>query len=88
MACRLDTAAATERIIAAGADPAVARAIVAEVARADDAHLSHVATKADMETVRSELAALEVRLVKWGIGIALATATLLFAALRLTGGVS
>ena len=76
MAYTLDTAAAIERTTAAGADPAVARAIVAEVARADDAQL---ATKAD-------LADLEVRLPKGGIGIALAVAGLLFAALRLTGG--
>ena len=88
MTYTLDTAAAVERITAAGADPAVVRAIVAEVARAEDAHLAHVATKADVENVRVELAALEVRLVKWGIGIALAAAGLLFAALRLTGGVA
>ena len=81
MAYTLDTAAAIERITAAGADPAVARAIVAEVARADDVQLAHLATKAD-------LADLEVRLLKWGFGIALAVAGLLFAALRLTGGVS
>lgn len=68
------------------ADPAVDRAIVAEVARADDAQLAHVATKADVENVRAELSALEVRLVKWGFGIALAVAGLLFAAIRLTGG--
>ena len=79
MAYTLDTAAAIERITATGADPAVARAIVAEVARADDAQLAHLATKAD-------LADLEVRLLKCGIGIALAAAGLLFAALRLTGG--
>ena len=81
MAYTLDTAAAAERMIAAGADPAVARAIVAEVARSENAHLAHLATKAD-------LAALEVRLVKWGVAIALAIAGLLFAALRLTGGVA
>ena len=78
MAYTLDTAAAAERIIAAGADPAVARAIVAEVARADES----LVTKNDL---RAELAALEVRLVKWGIAIAIAIAGLLFAALRLIG---
>ena len=88
MVYTLDTAAAADRIVAAGADPALARAIVAEVARADDAHLTHVTTKADIENVRAELSALEVRLVKCGIGIALAVAGLLFAALRLTGGVA
>ena len=81
MAYTLDTAAAIERITAAGADPALARAIVAEVARADDTQTAHLATKAD-------LADLEVRLLKGGIGIALAVAGLLFAALRLTGGVA
>ena len=81
MAYTLDTAAAIERITAAGADPAVARAIVAEVARADDAQLAHLATKADLPD-------LDLRLLKWGIGIALAVAGLLFAALRLTGSAS
>ncbi len=79
MAYTLDTAAATERLIAAGADPAVARAIVTEVASADDAHRADLATKAD-------LLVLEVRLVKWGIGIALGGAGVLFALLRFTGG--
>ncbi len=88
MAYTLDTAAATERITAAGADPALARAIVAEVARADDRQRADLATKGDLADLRGELTAaissLEVRLVKWGIGFGLAIAGLLFAALRLT----
>ena len=79
MAYRLDTAAAAERIVAAGADPALARAVVAEVARADESIGAKVC-------LRAELATFEVRLRKWVVGIALATAALLFAALRLTGG--
>ena len=78
MAYNLDTAAATERITAAGADPALARAIVAEVARVEATATEHLATKAD-------LLALEVRLVRWGIGLAAASVGVLFAALRLIG---
>ena len=78
MAYSLDTAAATERITAAGADPALARAIVAEVARADDEQRTNLATKADLVN-------LEIRLIKWGIGIAVASVGILFAALRFTG---
>ncbi len=78
MAYTLDTAAAAERIASAGVSPEVARAIVSEVARADDGRRDDLATKAD-------LFALEVRLVKWGVGIALGTAGILFAVLRLTG---
>ncbi len=70
MAYTLDTAAAAERIASAGVSP--------EVARADDGRRDDLATKAD-------LFALEVRLVKWGVGIALGTAGILFAVLRLTG---
>ena len=50
---------------------------------------SNLATKADLATLegrlKTDLAALEVRLLKWGVGIAFATAGLLFAALRLVG---
>ena len=81
MAYTLDTAAAIERITAAGPTRFSRGAIVAEVARADES----LVTQADL---RAELAALEEHLLKWGIGIALAVAGLLFAALRLTGGAS
>ena len=75
MAWSLDTAAATERIIAAGADPALARAIVAEVAQSD----SGLASKADLEAAITNL---ERRLILAGaVGLGL-----LFAALRVFGG--
>lgn len=88
MAYTLDTAVATERITAAGIPAAATRAIVAEVARADEG----IATSADLAAVRSDLDAtaarletamlrLERRLILSG----LAGLGLLFAALRLTG---
>ncbi len=100
MAYTLDTAAAAERIASAGVSPEVARAIVSEVARADDGRRDDLATKADLLALegrhkadllalegrhKADLLALEVRLVKWGVGIALGTAGILFAVLRLTG---
>ena len=74
MACSIDTHAAAERLADAGADPALARAIVAEVARADDAYTAHLATKADLAEAKLHI-----------ILAVIAVAGLLFAALRLTG---
>lgn len=74
MAYTLDTAAAAERLVQAGADPELARAIVSTVSQAGET----LATKAD-------LANLEIRLIKWGIGIAVASVGILFALLRFTG---
>ena len=78
MAYTIDTLAAVRELTAAGLPGKQAEAIVSTVSRAGEAQSSHLATKAD-------LAALEVRLLKWGVGIAVATAGLLFAALRLVG---
>ena len=83
MAYTLDTAAATDRLTAAGLDADAARAIVTEMARSDDAQRADLVTKADLEAA---VLTLEVRLVKWAIGIGLAIAGLLFAVLRFTGG--
>ena len=71
MAYMIDTAAAVERLEAAGVDTAAARAIVETVAVADDS----LATKADLAALKAELTA---RI----IAAQVATATLLFAALR------
>ena len=49
----------------------------------DTAAATDLVTKADLEAA---VLTLEVRLVKWAIGIGLAIAGLLFAALRFTGG--
>ena len=83
MAYTLDTAAATERISAAGADPALARAIVTEVARADDAQRTDLATRADLAALRSSLEAAIIASERRILLAALAIAGLLFAALRL-----
>lgn len=85
MAYALDTHAAVRDLTAAGFAPEQAEAIVATVTRSE----SGLATKADLDALRAEftaaISALEIRLVKWGIGIGLAIAGLLFAALRVFG---
>ncbi len=77
MACTIDTAAATDRLTAAGMDAKTARAVVAVIAQAKQAR-SDLLTKADL---RLELARLEQRGILWAVVLAGA----LFAALRLTG---
>lgn len=85
MAYALDTHAAVQNLTAAGFAPEQAEAIVATVARSD----SELATRADLAALRADfearITALEVRLLKWGIGIGLGIAGLLFAALRVFG---
>lgn len=71
MAYSIDTAAAMRRLESAGLDAEAARAIVETVAEADEG----LATKAD-------LAALKADLTTRIIAAQVATATLLFAALR------
>ncbi len=78
MAYTIDTAAAVERLEAAGVDTAAARAIVETVAVADDS----LATKADLAALKADVAALKAELTVRIIGAQVATATLLFAALR------
>lgn len=77
MAYTIDTAAATDRLTAAGMDAKTARAVVAVIAQAKQAS-SDFLTKADL---RAELARLEQRVILW----AAVLAGVLFAALRLTG---
>ncbi len=100
MAYTIDTHAAIRDLTAAGLPAEQAEVIVATISRADDAQRANLATKADLADLRTDLVAridrsdtaaqaaiadLEIRLLKWGITIALAIAGLLFAALRLTG---
>ena len=82
------TAAAAELARgAAGADEAFAEAVVgvARDAGADQGH--ELATKSDMAALRADIvadiAALEVRLLKWMIGTAVGVAGLAVAVLRL-----
>jgi len=78
MAYTLDTAAATDRLTAAGIDANAARAIVTEMASVE----ADLVTKADLTAA---IAALEIRLVRWGIALAAASVGILFALLRFTG---
>ena len=85
MAYSIDTAAAIADLTAAGLEPEAARAIAGVVARADENN----ATKSDLETLETRMNGrmdiLEAHLVA-KIAIAqVATATLLFAALKFFG---
>ena len=68
-AAAFDTLKATKTLIAAGVDPRQAEAH-AETLR--DAVSEGVATKTDIANVRADLAALEIRLIKFGVGLAFA----------------
>ena len=74
MAYSIDTAAAMRRLESAGLDAAAARAIVETVAEVDEG----LATKADLTALKADLT---TRIVAAQV----ATATLLFAALRYFG---
>ena len=77
----LDTHEIARELTAAGIDPAHADAITNAVRRAAE----HDASGIDVKTLatKADLAALELRLVKWLIGVAFAGAGLTIAALRL-----
>ena len=77
----LDTHAIARTLTDAGIDPKHADAITAAVRQAADQG-EHV-TRAEL---RAELVSLELRLVKWIVGAALAGAGLVIAVLRLFGG--
>ena len=81
MAYSIDTAAAMRRLESAGLDFEAARAIVETVAETDEG----LATKADLAALRADLAALRSDLTTRIIAAQVATATLLFAALRFFG---
>lgn len=74
-----DTLAAARELEAAGMNPTQAEAITNTIRAAIAEGL---VTKPDLQ---AELKDLELRLVRWAIGVAAATAGLLFAALRFTG---
>ena len=77
----IDTHEIARELTAAGIDPAHADAITNAVRRAAE----HDASGIDVNTLatKADLAALELRLVKWLIGVAFAGAGLTIAALRL-----
>ena len=76
MVYTLDTAAA-DRLVEAGADPELARAIVSTVSQAGES----VATEADIADLRTAIADARLHIIRAVIAIA----GVLFAALRLTG---
>ena len=77
----IDTHEIARELTAAGIDPAHADAITNAVRRAAE----HDASGIDVKTLatKADLAALELRLVKWMIGVVFAGAGLTIAALRL-----
>lgn len=79
----LDTHEIARELTAAGIHPDHADAITKAVRRAAE----HDAAGLDVDTLvtKADLTALELRLVKWMIGIVLAGAGLVIAALRLVG---
>ena len=79
----LDTHEIARELIAAGIEPDHADAITKAVRRAAE----HDATGIDANTLatKADLTALELRLVKWMVGIVLAGAGLVIATLRLFG---
>ena len=78
MAYLIDTAAAIRRLESAGLDADAARAIVETMAEADEG----TATKTDIAALKTDMAALKADLTTRIVAAQVATATLLFAALR------
>ena len=78
MAYSIDTAAAMRRLEEVGFEPDKARVIVETVAESDEG----TATKGDIAGLKSDMAALKSELTLRIVGAQVATATLLFAALR------
>jgi len=89
-ASTFDTLTAARDLRAAGIEPDQAEAIAAPLRVAAGANHDTLATKADVAgvkadiaTVKADIAAVETRLVKWGIGLAFATAAVVLAGVRL-----
>lgn len=94
MISSLDTHESVKSLTAAGFTDAQAEALTAVLKRAVDIDLSNLATKADLADLRRELSAeasdlrreiaqLELRLIKWVVGVGI-TATLAIGGMILT----
>jgi hypothetical protein len=68
----LDTHESVKSLTAAGFTDAQAEALTAVPKRAVDVDLSNIATKTDLADLRREIAQLELRLIKWIIGVGIA----------------
>ena len=79
----LDTAAIVRDLEAAGVERRQADAIAEGMRRAAAAGQDELVTKADVASLRAEIAQLETRLIKWGIGLALGAAGLAVAGIKL-----
>ena len=73
-ASTFDTLTAARDLEAAGVERRQAEAIAEGMRQAAGSGRDELATRADLADVRAEIARLETRLVKWGIGLALAVA--------------
>ena len=86
-AVAFDTHAAVKTLRDAGADEAMAEAIVNTASNAAGADRADIATKADLAEVRGDIADLKADMPKVAIGVVIANATLtavlVFGALRL-----
>ena len=86
-AAAFDIHAAVKTLCEAGADEAMAEAIVNTARAAAGADRDELATKADLAEVRADIADLKADMLKVAIGVVIANATLtavlVFGALRL-----
>ena len=83
----LDTLAIPQELTAAGLDPRQAAAITHAVRQAAE-HGDHVTSDqftAGLAALRTEIAAVEARLIQWMVGTVIATAGITLAILRLVG---
>jgi hypothetical protein len=80
-----DTLTAARRLKEAGATDALAEAIAETIRDARDFDLSQLATTADLRAgiaeVRSEMSALETRLIRWVVGVAVGAVIAIIGAL-------
>ena len=83
----LDTLAVAQRLAAGGVDRDQAEVIADAIRQAVEQgdHVTSAQFKAGMAEMRTEMANLETRLVRWMIGSVIATATLTVAIVRLLG---
>ena len=74
MISSLDTHELVKDLKASGFTDAQAEAITRAVRQAQDFDLSNLATKTDVADLRREIAEVELRLIKWVIGVGVAAA--------------
>ena len=72
MISALDTHETVKRLTAAGFTDAQAEALTAAVKSAVDVDLSNLVSKTDLAEIKTDLAELELRLIKWVIGVGIA----------------